>query len=124
MSPGKILFADDEADLIETLRFPLELEGYEVLVSNNGEDALEKAHQENPDLILLDIMLPKMDGYKICRLLKFDKKYKHIPILMLTARTQEKDKETAMEMGADEYITKPFEIDEVIKIIKSYLDKK
>jgi two-component system, OmpR family, alkaline phosphatase synthesis response regulator PhoP len=124
VSARKILFVDDEADLIETLRFPLELEGYDVLVSNNGEEALNKARQEEPDLILLDIMLPKMDGYTICRLLKSDEKHRHIPILMLTARTQERDRQTAMQMGADEYITKPFDIDEVIKKIKSYFDKK
>ena len=123
MSAKKILFVDDEADLIETLRFPLELEGYDVLVSNNGEEALNKARQEKPDLILLDIMLPKMDGYTICRLLKADETYTHIPIFMLTARTQEKDRQTAMQMGADEYITKPFNIDEVITKMKSYLDK-
>jgi two-component system alkaline phosphatase synthesis response regulator PhoP len=124
VSAKKILFVDDEADLIETVRFPLELEGYHVLVSNNGEEALNKTRQEKPDLILLDIMLPKMDGYTICRLLKSDEKYRHIPILMLTARSQERDRQTAMQMGADEYITKPFDIDEVIRKIKSYLDKK
>ena len=79
-------------DLVETVRFPLEMEGFNVLVSYNGEDALNKARKESPDLIILDLMLPKLDGYKVCRLLKFDEKYKHIPILMLTAKTQEKDK--------------------------------
>jgi DNA-binding response OmpR family regulator len=68
-------------------------------------------------------MLPKLDGYKICRLLKFDEKYKHIPILMLTAKTQEKDKLLGKETGADEYITKPFEMDELIKKVKEYLNK-
>ena len=92
MNQKKILVVDDEADLVETLRFPLEMEGYQVLVSYNGEDGLNKARAENPDLIILDLMLPKLDGYKVCRLLKFDERYKHIPILMLTAKTQEKDK--------------------------------
>ena len=124
MSPRKILVVDDEVDLVETIRFPLEAEGYTVLVSGNGEDALNQARKENPDLILLDLMLPKLDGYKICRLLKFDTRYKHIPILMLTAKTQEKDKILGMGTGADEYITKPFDIDELLEKVRSYLTEK
>jgi two-component system, OmpR family, alkaline phosphatase synthesis response regulator PhoP len=123
MNPKKILIVDDEVDLVETVRFPLEMEGYHVLVSYNGEDALNQARQENPDLILLDLMLPKLDGYKVCRLLKFDDRYKHIPILMLTAKTQEKDKALGMETGANEYITKPFEMDDLLKKVKAYLNK-
>ncbi len=121
MDSKKILIVDDEVDLVETVRFPLEMEGYHVLVSYNGEDALNLARKENPDLILLDLMLPKLDGYKVCRLLKFDDRYKHIPILMLTAKTQEKDKALGMETGANEYITKPFEMDQLLKKVKAYL---
>jgi two-component system alkaline phosphatase synthesis response regulator PhoP len=121
MNSKKILVVDDEVDLVETIRLPLEMEGYTVLVSFNGEDALNQARKENPHLIILDIMLPKLDGYKVCRLLKFDERYKHIPILMLTAKTQEKDKILGAETGADEYITKPFDIDELIEKVKSYL---
>ena len=121
MSKKRILVVDDEVDLVETVRFSLELEGYDVLVADNGEEALNQARKENPDLILLDLMLPKLDGYKVCRLLKFDERYKHIPILMLTAKTQEKDKATGMETGANEYITKPFEMDELMKKVKNYL---
>jgi DNA-binding response OmpR family regulator len=123
MNPKKILVVDDEVDLVKTLRFSLEIEGYTVLASYNGEDALNQARKENPDLVLLDIMLPKLDGYKVCRLLKFDERYKHIPILMLSAKTQEKDKIIGMETGADEYITKPFDMDELIGKIKAYLNK-
>ncbi len=123
MSPKKILIVDDELDLVETVRFPLELEGYDVLVSYNGEDALNQARKENPDLILLDLMLPKLDGYKVCRLLKFDERYKHIPILMLTAKTQEKDKALGKETGADEYITKPFDMNDLMEKVKRYLSK-
>jgi DNA-binding response OmpR family regulator len=123
MSPKKILVVDDEVDLVETVRFPLEIEGYNVLVSYNGEDALDQARKENPDLIILDLMLPKLDGYKVCRLLKFDERYKHIPILMLTAKTQEKDKILGKETGADEYITKPFEMDYLMEKVKAYLNK-
>ena len=122
MSPKKILIVDDEVDLVETIRFPLELEGFQVLAAHNGEEGLNQARSENPDLILLDLMLPKLDGYKICRLLKFDDRYKHIPIFMLTAKTQEKDKILGKETGADEYFTKPFDIDELIAKIKSNLN--
>jgi DNA-binding response OmpR family regulator len=123
MNSKKILIVDDETDLVDTVRFPLELEGYHVLVSYNGEDALNQVRKENPDLILLDLMLPKLDGYKVCRLLKFDDRYKHIPILMLTARFQEKDKVLGMETGANEYITKPLEMDDLLKKVKAYLNK-
>ena len=123
MNSKKILIVDDEMDLVETVRFPLEMEGYHVLVSYNGEDALNQARKENPDLILLDLMLPKLDGYKVCRLLKFDDRYKHIPILMLTAKFQEKDKVLGMETGANEYITKPFEMEDLLKKVKAYLNK-
>jgi len=121
MSPKKILIVDDEADLVETIRFPLEMEGFKVLAAYNGEEGLNQARTEKPDLILLDLMLPKLDGYKICRLLKFDDRYKHIPIFMLTAKTQEKDKILGKETGADEYFTKPFDIDGLIAKIKSNL---
>jgi DNA-binding response OmpR family regulator len=123
MNPKKILIVDDEVDLVETVRFPLEMDGFNVLVSYNGEDALNQARKEKPDLIILDLMLPKLDGYKVCRLLKFDERYKHIPILMLTAKTQEKDKLLGKETGADEYITKPFEMDELLEKVKTYLNK-
>jgi DNA-binding response OmpR family regulator len=123
MNPRKILIVDDEVDLVKTIRLSLETEGFKVIASYDGEDALNQARKENPDLIILDIMLPKFDGYKVCRLLKFDEKHKHIPILMLTAKTQEKDKTLGMETGADEYITKPFDIDELLAKVKSYLNK-
>ena len=121
MTTKKVLVVDDEIDLVETVRFPLELEGYTVLVSQNGEDALHQARHEKPDLILLDVMLPKLDGYKVCRLLKFDEKYRHIPILMMTAKTQQKDKTLGLETGANEYITKPFDVDALVEKVKSYL---
>jgi DNA-binding response OmpR family regulator len=123
MNAKKILIVDDETDLVETVRFPLEMEGFNVLVSYNGEDALNQARKEKPDLIILDLMLPKLDGYKVCRLLKFDERYKHIPILMLTAKTQEKDKILGMETGADEYITKPFEMNDLMEKVKAHLSK-
>lgn len=117
------MVVDDEVDLVKTIQFALEAEGYQVLVSYNGEDALNQSRKENPDLILLDLMLPKLDGYKVCRLLKFDEQYKHIPIVMLTAKTQQKDRLLGMETGADEYITKPFDMGKLTEKIKAYLSK-
>lgn len=123
MNSKKILIVDDEEDLVETVRFPLEMEGYHVLVSHNGEEALDQARIENPDLILLDLMLPKVDGYEVCHRLKSDDRYKHIPILMLTAKSQEKDMMLGMETGANEYITKPFDIRDLLKKVKERLNQ-
>ena len=121
MDKQRVLIVDDEKDIVETIKFRLESEGFECLVAYEGEEALLKARRENPDLILLDIMLPKINGYKVCRLLKFDESYKHIPIIMLTAKTQETDKLTGKETGADEYVCKPFVMDELVKMITKYL---
>ncbi|OGI17207.1 MAG: hypothetical protein A2287_09910 [Candidatus Melainabacteria bacterium RIFOXYA12_FULL_32_12] len=123
MTGKKILIVDDEQDIVETLKFVLETEGLNCITAYDGEEALFKAKNEKPDLIILDVMLPKINGYKVCRLLKFDAKYKDIPILMVTARSQEEDKSIGEETGADEYITKPFDIDEVVNIAKQYLNK-
>ena len=121
MAKKKILIVDDEPDIVETIKFNLELEGIECTAAYDGEEALSKAKKENPDLIILDIMLPKINGYKIARLLKFDELYKHIPIIMLTARTQEKDISLGEQTGADEYITKPFDMERLVAPVKKYL---
>ena len=117
----KILIVDDEADIIEILQFMLETSGYECVTAMDGEEGLKLAREINPDLIILDVMMPKINGYKICRLLKFDNKYKDIPIFMLTARSQDEDKLIGEETGADEYITKPFNVDEVVSTVKEYI---
>ncbi len=109
MDKKKILLVDDEKDLVETVAFRLEATGYEVIKAYDGQEALDKAKKVKPNLIILDLMLPKMDGYKVCRLLKFDEKYKNIPIILFTARAQEEDKKLGKEVGADDYLTKPFE---------------
>ena len=118
----RVLIVDDEPDIVETLKFVLEIEGMNCKTAFDGEEALNKVKSEMPDLIILDVMLPKINGYKICRLLKFDSKYKEIPILMVTARSQEEDKVIGEETGADEYITKPFDIDDLVQKVKKYLD--
>jgi len=117
----KILLVDDEKDLVETLAFRLEASNYEVVKAHDGQDGLDKARSVHPDLIILDLMLPKMDGYKVCRMLKFDEKFKKIPIIIFTARAQESDKKMGAEVGADAYITKPFEPKELLGKIKELL---
>jgi len=123
MDKKKVLIVDDEPDIVESVKFSLELDNIECIAAYDGEEALSKAKAESPDLIILDIMLPKMNGYKVSRLLKFDEHYKHIPIIMLTARAQEKDKLLGEETGANEYLTKPFEMEALIGLAKKYLDK-
>ena len=108
MNKKKILLVEDEKVLIETVTLRLEANGYEVIPAYDGFEGLEKAKKEKPDLIILDLMLPKMDGYKVCGLLKADTRYNKIPIIMFTARAQESDKKMGKEVGADAYITKPF----------------
>ena len=117
----KILVVDDEKDIVETLVFVLKQKGYECLVAYDGEEGLQMAKEVEPDLIILDVMMPKINGYKICRLLKYDAKYKDIPIIMITARSQEEDKLIGEETGANEYITKPFEFQEVLEKVAKWI---
>ena len=116
-----ILVVDDEPDILMGIKDLLEFEGYKVLTAEDGQTALSIARKDNPDLIILDLMLPKLDGYKVCRLLKFDKKRKSIPIIMLTARTQQEDKDMGMEMRANEYLFKPYQNEELLKTLKRFL---
>ena len=117
----RILVVDDEKDIADTLRFRLEANGYEVVTAYDGQDGLNKAKTVSPDLIVLDLMLPKIDGYKVCRMLKFDETYKHIPIILFTARVQESDRQTGVKVGADAYITKPFDATVLLAKIKELL---
>lgn len=117
----KILIVDDEQDIVESLKFVLEASNFTCYTADNGEDGLRLAKEIVPDLMILDVMMPKISGYKISRLLKYDAKYKNIPILMVTARSQEEDKLIGEETGADEYITKPFELDDVVNKVEQYL---
>ncbi|MBU1112369.1 MAG: response regulator [Candidatus Omnitrophica bacterium] len=118
MSKKRILVVDDEQALAELVKMRLETNGYEVLSAFDGQEALDKARKEKPDLIILDLMLPKIDGYKVCRMLKFDEKYKKIPIILFTARAQESDKKMGQDVGADSYIVKPFEPKALLAKIK------
>lgn len=121
MAKPKILIVDDEQDLTSMMKVRLEAAGYETSVAYDGQEGLEKARREKPDLVILDLMLPKIDGYKVCRMLKFDEKYKNIPIIMFTARAQERNEKLGYETGADAYIIKPFESQVLLDKIKELL---
>src|SRR3989338_4794951 len=118
-----ILLVDDEVQLVEVVKMRLEANNYEVILAYDGQEALDKARKAKPDLIILDLMLPKMDGYKVCRMLKFDEKYKNIPIIMFTARAQDSDEKLGYEVGADAYIVKPFEPEMLLDKIAELLSK-
>ena len=117
----KILVVDDEADLVSVLRFGLEVEGFEVISASDGDQGLAMAREAAPALMLLDLMLPKLDGYKVCRALKFDERYRTMPIFILSARSGEEDRRLALEMGADAFITKPYEMKELVAKIRARL---
>src|SRR4030042_3139377 len=119
--PKKILVVDDEAQLVDMVKVRLEANNYLVLTAFDGQEGLEKACKDNPDLIILDLMLPQMDGYKVCGLLKADTRYNKIPIIMFTARAQGSDIKMGEKVGAEAYITKPFEPEELIAKIKALL---
>ena len=118
---ARVLVVDDEPDLIRVLQFGLQAAGYVVECASDGQEGLKKARESRPDIILLHLMLPKLDGYKICRLLKFDDRFKHIPIVILSARTQEGDQALALEMGANHFISKPYDFTEILGIIETLL---
>lgn len=117
----KILVVDDEKNIVDIIKFNLKKEGYEVITASNGREAIEKNEAEKPDLIMLDIMMPEIDGYEACR--KIREKY-NTPIIMLTARAEELDKVLGLELGADDYVTKPFGIRELMARVKANLRKR
>lgn len=104
----KILIADDHPQVVELVRVTLEGGDYEIVNTSNGEETLKKTRIEKPDLVLLDVVMPKIDGFEVCRKLKEDPQTKGIPVIMLTAKGQEVDKEKGREVGARDYVTKPF----------------
>ena len=115
---AKVLVVDDEASIVNIISYNLKKEGYEVITAEDGENGLELALSESPDLILLDIMMPRMDGYEVCRKVR---EKSNVPIIMLTARADEVDKVIGLEMGADDYVTKPFGNRELIARVKAHL---
>jgi len=107
--PKKILITEDSPTVLAIAKETLEKGGYTVVTAVDGQDAMDKTKKERPDLIILDLMLPKIDGYKVCAMLKFNKEYQNIPVIILTARAGEADKKMGGDVKADAYITKPFE---------------
>lgn len=118
MNGAKVLVVDDEKPIAEILRYNLEQEGYSVVLAFDGEEAVSVARQAKPDVILLDIMLPKKDGFAVCREIR---RTSNVPILMLTAKDTELDKVLGLELGADDYVTKPFSAREVVARVKALL---
>jgi two-component system, OmpR family, alkaline phosphatase synthesis response regulator PhoP len=116
---GRILVVEDEPDVAELIRYNLTREGYEVLPVPNGADALRQARDVRPELILLDLMIPQLNGWEVCRRLKQDAATRPIPVIILTARVEEGDKVLGFEMGADDYVTKPFAVRELIARIRA-----
>lgn len=121
MAREKILVVDDEDHIVELIRYNLINSDYEVLVANDGIKAIEIAKEENPKLILLDLMIPGADGYDVCKALRQNENTKDISIIMLTAKSEELDKILGLELGADDYMTKPFSIRELLARIKAVL---
>ena len=121
MADEKVLIVDDEEHIVELLQFNLVNAGYKVITANNGLDALKKVKENKPDLLLLDLMLPGMDGLDVCKEIKRDKETSKTSIKMLTAKSEELDKILGLELGADDYITKPFSIRELLARVKAVL---
>ncbi len=121
MPKEKILIVDDERNIVEALKYALTKEGFRVVVAYDGAKAVELARRELPDAMVLDWMLPEFDGLEVCRMLKQDDRTRHIPILMLTVKSDETDKVLGLEMGADDYMTKPFGSRELVARIKAIL---
>lgn len=121
MTQKRVLVVEDEEDIQELLKYNLTKEGYQVHLAESGESGLQEAKKILPDLLVLDLMLPKMNGLEVCRQLKGDSNTKHIPIIMLTAKGEETDIVIGLEMGADDYITKPFSVQVFLSRVKAVL---
>jgi len=118
---ARILLVDDEPSIIKMVGRRLEVEGFTVLLAMDGQEALAKAQAESPDLIILDLMLPKLNGYEVCTMLKQDARYQGIPILLFSAKTQDKDEQLGLACGANAYMRKPFQAQELLGRIRSLL---
>jgi CheY-like chemotaxis protein len=117
----KILVVDDEPALLRLMEFVLAKQGYTMLTATNGEEALQQAREQRPDLIVLDIMMPKLDGYQVAETLRADAELGRIPIIMLSAKAQEEDIERGVAAGVDRYVTKPFSPEQLVELASTYL---
>ena len=120
--PKEILIVDDEPSIVVPIQFLMEQQGYSVLVAENGEDALDLIYKYKPDLILLDIMLPRIDGYEVCEIVRLNPEYRDIKIIFLTAKGREVEIAKGLSLGADAYITKPFSNTELVAKVQELLD--
>ena len=121
MSKGKVLVVDDEIYIVHILDFSLGMEGYEVITALDGEQALERLESDKPDMIVLDIMMPKLDGYEVCRSIKSNPATRHIPVILLSAKGRNVDQKMGFDVGADDYITKPFSPRKLVERINQLL---
>jgi len=119
----RVLVVDDEPNIAKIVKKQLEVSGYDVIVAVDGEMALTKVREEHPEVILLDVMLPKRNGYEVLGILKQDEQLKRIPVMMLTARAQQQDQQTSLEHGADAYLAKPFQLEELVEQVKALLER-
>jgi two-component system alkaline phosphatase synthesis response regulator PhoP len=123
MSRGKVLVVDDEEYIQHILNFSFSAEGYEVMTAGDGEEAIKKAKSTKPDVIVLDIMMPKMDGYAACKQIKSDPVTKSIPVILLTAKGRDVDRKLGTEAGADDYVVKPFSPGRLIERVEGIMKK-
>lgn len=121
--PQKVLIVDDEPNIVVPLQFLMERNGYETVVAQSGEEALEAISKEKPDLVLLDIMLPGIDGFEVCEIVKLNPEWKHIKIIFLTAKGRDVDIAKGMVLGADEYIPKPFSNKQIVESVQKLLEE-
>ncbi len=119
--PTRILVADDDPSILRLLQLNFELEGYEVATASDGEEALAQARASSPDVIVLDVMMPGLDGWEVCRRLKEDEALRDVPVVLLTALGQERERRHGLAMGASEYVQKPFDPDQLVNVVKGTL---
>ena len=118
---NKVLIVDDSETVRSILSMRFEVSGYDVITARDGQEAIEKTKDEKPAILILDLMLPKINGYEVCRMLKFDEKYKNLPIIILSALDQQEEREKAVKSGADAYFIKPFDLDLLVTKVKSFI---
>lgn len=123
MDRKRILVVDDEIYIVHILEFSLTMEGYSVLTASDGEEALRIIEQERPDLVVLDIMMPKLDGYEVCKRLRQDEQFRSLPVILLSAKGRPMDREAGLSAGADDYITKPFSPRKLLEKMRELLDR-
>jgi two-component system alkaline phosphatase synthesis response regulator PhoP len=117
----KIMVVDDEPYIARVIKFKLEQEGYSVISANDGQSGLQKIKEEKPDMVLLDVMMPGLSGYEVCQKIKQDAELAGIPVVILTAKGQERDREQGLTMGASDYITKPFSPNRLLELVKNMI---